>query len=228
MTYNPPYYIELLERCGLAKAKDLLAHRVIVPKEVPERLRRGVDLIMKRNEFTIRTMNMKDFKGEVQRIKEIYNSAWERNWGFIPMTDAEFDHMGVQMKQVLDPDFVFVAEHKGKPIGFSLTIPNLNEAIIKLRDGRLLPFGLPKLLWHSRKGQIKSVRVITLGITKEHRNSGVDIVFYYKCFETAIKKGYVWAEMSWILEDNTAMNRAIERMGAVVYKKYRIYEMPIK
>ena len=227
MTYNPEYYIMLLEKSGLKKAKDLFAYYVDVPAEVPERLRRGVDIIMKRNEFTIRTIQVKDFKNEVQRIKKIYNAAWERNWGFVPMTDKEFDHLGVQMKQILDPKFLFIAEHKGEPIGFSLTIPNLNEALIKIRDGRLLPFGLPKLLWHTRKGQLKSVRVITLGVTPQHRNSGIDIVFYYKSFEEAIRQKLTWAEMSWILEDNIPMNRALERMGAVVYKTYRLYEMPV-
>lgn len=227
MTYNPEYYITLIENCGFVKAKDLFAYYVDVPAEVPERLRRGVDIIMKRNEFTIRKINIKDFKNEVQRIKKIYNAAWERNWGFIPMTDKEFDHLGVQMKQILDPDFLFIAEHKGEPIGFSLTIPNINEALIKISDGRLLPFGLIKLLWHTRKGQMKSVRVITLGVTPQHRNSGIDIVFYYKAFEEAIRKKLTWAEMSWILEDNIPMNRALERMGATVYKTYRLYEMPV-
>ncbi|MBL7958977.1 hypothetical protein JNL27_01940 [bacterium] len=227
MTYNPPYYITLLEKNGFQKAKDLLAYYVDVPSEVPERLRRGVDIIMKRNEFTIRTVKIKDFKNEVQRIKKIYNAAWERNWGFIPMTDKEFDHLGVQMKQILDPKFLFIAEHKGEPIGFSLTIPNINEGLIKIRDGRLLPFGLIKLLWHTRKGKLKSVRVITLGVTPEHRNSGIDIVFYYKSFEEAIRQKLTWAEMSWILEDNIPMNRALERMGATVYKTYRLYEMPV-
>ena len=227
MTYNPPYYITLLEKNGFQKAKDLLAYYVDVPSEVPERLRRGVDIIMKRNEFTIRTVKIKDFKNEVQRIKKIYNAAWERNWGFIPMTDKEFDHLGVQMKQILDPKFLFIAEHKGEPIGFSLTIPNINEGLIKIRDGRLLPFGLIKLLWHTRKGKLKSVRVITLGVTPEHRNSGIDIVFYYKSFEEAIRQTLTWAEMSWILEDNIPMNRALERMGATVYKTYRLYEMPV-
>ncbi len=226
MTYNPGYYISLIESYGFKKAKDLLAYYVDVPAESPERLRHGVDLIMKRNAFTIRTINVKDFKNEVARIKKIYNAAWERNWGFVPMTDKEFDHLGVQMKQILDPNFLFIAEHKGEPIGFSLTIPNINEALIKIRDGRLLPFGLPKLLWYTRKGQVKSVRVITLGVTKEHRNSGIDIVFYYKSFEEAIRQNIRWAEMSWILEDNIPMNRALERMGATVYKKYRLYEMP--
>ena len=227
MTYNPPYYITLMEKSGFKKAKDLLAYYVDVPNEVPERLRRGVDIIMKRNEFTIRTINIKDFKNEVKRIKDIYNAAWERNWGFIPMTDKEFDHLGVQMKQILDPKFLFIAEHKGKPIGFSLTIPNINEGLITIRDGRLLPFGLIKLLWNTRKGQLKSVRVITLGVTPEHRNSGIDIVFYYKSFEEAIRQKLKWAEMSWILEDNIPMNRALERMGATVYKTYRLYEMPV-
>ncbi len=227
MTYNPPYYQTLIESAGFAKAKDLLAYRLEVPTAAPERLRRGVELILKRNDFTVRTFNRKDFDNEVRRVKAVYNAAWEKNWGFVPMTDAEFDHMGVQMKQILDPDFLFIAEYRGEPIGFSLTIPNINEALIRLRSGRLLPFGLFKLLWNTRKGQIKSLRVITLGITKEHRNSGVDVVFYYRTFEEAIRKGYEWAELSWILEDNTAMNRPLERMGAHVYKRYRLYDRPL-
>lgn len=227
MTYNPKYYEKLLESYGLKKAKDLLAYRIEVPTAPPERLRRGCELILKRGGFTIRTVRMKDFKNEVARIKTIYNSAWERNWGFVPMTDKEFDHLGAQMKMVLDPDFLFIAEKDGEPIGFSLTIPNLNEALIRLRNGRLLPFGLLKLLWHSRKGAIDSLRVITLGITKEHRNSGIDTVFYYKSFEAAIAKKYKWAEMSWILEDNVPMNRPLLNMGAQVYKRYRIYEKPL-
>ncbi len=224
MTYNPEYYLNLLESNGFRKAKDLLAYKLPAPKEAPERLRRGADLILKRHSFTVRTFNMKDFENEVRRIKKIYNAAWEKNWGFIPMTDAEFDHMGKQMKQILDPDFLFIAEHNGDPIGFSLSIPNINEALIKIRSGRLLPFGLFKLLWHSRKGQIRTVRVITLGIVPEHRSSGIDAVFYQKTFETGIQKGVTWGELSWILEDNIAINRPLERMGGKVYKRYRLYD----
>lgn len=227
MTYNPAYYVPLLEKHGLKKVKDVVAHYLEAPKEVPERIRRGVELILKRNEFTVRKINMKDFDNEVKRIKAIYNAAWEKNWGFIPMTDAEFDFMAKQMKQIVDPDFILIAEHKGNPVAFSLTIPNLNEALIKIHDGKLFPFGLIKLLWHSRKGQIRSVRVVTLGITKEHRNSGIDTVFYHKCFEEGLKKGVHWAELSWILEDNTAMNRALERLGGRIYKTYRILEMSL-
>lgn len=227
MTYNPTYYIDLLENTGFVKSKDLWAHKIDHPTAIPERLKRGIDLILKRNEFTIRTINMKDFNGEVRKIRDIYNSAWEKNWGFVPMTDAEFDHLGKQMKQILDPEFLFIAEHKGRPVGFSLTIPNINDALIHIKNGRLLPFGIFKLLWHTRKSAVKSLRVLTLGITKEHRSSGMDVVFYYKTYEAAVKRGIQWAEMSWILEDNTPMNRALERMGAKVYKKYRIYDKPI-
>lgn len=227
MTYNPEYYIQLFENYGFVKSKDLLAYKIDVPDTPPERLKRGAELIQKRGGFTIRTINVKDFKNEVKRIKAIYNSAWERNWGFIPMTDAEFDHLGTQMKQILDPDFLFIAEHNGVPVGFSLTIPNINEALITIRDGKLLPFGLIKLLWHTRPGKLQSVRVITLGITPEHRNSGMDTIFYYRSFEAAIRKKIKWAEMSWILEDNIPMNRPLINMGAHVYKRYRIYDKKI-
>ncbi len=227
MTYNPTYYIALFEQNGLVKCKDLIAYRLETPPSIPERLQRAVDLILKRNSFTVRTFNMKDFTNEVQRVKKIYNAAWEKNWGFIPMTDAEFDHMGKQMKQILDPDFLFIAEHRGEPIGFSLAIPNINEALIKIRDGRLLPFGLFKLLWNTRKGKIRTVRVITLGVVPQHRHSGLDTVFYHKTFEMGIRKGVQWGELSWILEDNAAMNRPLERMGATVYKRYRIYEKAV-
>ncbi len=227
MTYNPSYYIKFFEQFGLQKSKDLLAYRIDVPKEAPERLKRGAELITKRGGFTVRCANMKDFKGEVARIKEIYNDAWERNWGFIPMTDREFDHLGAQLKQILDPDFLFIAEKNGEPIGFSLVIPNINEALQKIKNGRLLPFGLITLLLNTRSGAIKSLRVITLGLKKNYRSFGIDAVFYYKCFETAMRKNYKWAEMSWILEDNMAMNRPLENMGAKVYKRYRLYDKTI-
>lgn len=225
MTYNPEYYISLFEQNGLVKSKDLIAYRLETPSAIPERLQRGVDLILKRHAFTVRTFNKKDFDNEVRRVKKIYNAAWEKNWGFIPMTDAEFDHMGKQMKQILDPDFLFIAEHQGEPIGFSLAIPNINDALIKIRNGRLLPFGLVKLLWHSRN--VRTVRVITLGIVPQHRQSGLDTVFYYKTFETAMRKGVQWGELSWILEDNIAISRPLERMGAFVYKRYRLYEKAV-
>lgn len=227
MTYNPAYYIDLIERNGFVKAKDLIAFRMDVPKTIPERLERGVSLIMRRNEFTVRTLNMKNFQKEVERIKHVYNSAWERNWGFVPMTDAEFDFLAKQLKQIVDPDLLFMAEHRGEPVGFALCLPNINEALIRIRNGRLLPFGLFKLLWYMRPGKVRSLRVLTLGIVKEHRNSGIDAVFYHKCFEHGMRKGYLWGEMSWTLEDNTAINRALERLGAHRYKTYRIYETPL-
>jgi hypothetical protein len=227
MTYNPRYYIDLVEANGFTKAKDLLAYEMGVPRTIPERLTRGVNLILKRNEFTIRKLNMKRFNEEVQAVKRVYNAAWEKNWGFVPMTDEEFDYLGKQMKPVVDPDLMFFAEHKGEPVGFCLSVPNIHEALIKVRDGRLFPTGLFKILWNTRKGKMKSLRVITLGVTREHRNSGIDAVFYYHCFVEGMRKGYRWGELSWILEDNTAMNRAIENLGGRVYKRYRIYDAPL-
>jgi len=126
---------------------------------------------------------------------------------------------------VADFDIIFLAEEDdGTLVGFSLALPNINEAVIHLRDGRLFPFGLPKLLWYTRKGAIHSVRVIIMGVLEEYRGRGIDAVFYYDHFIEGQKKGYNWGEMSWILETNTMMNRAAEMMGGRRYKTYRVYE----
>jgi GNAT superfamily N-acetyltransferase len=129
------------------------------------------------------------------------------------------------MKSIVDVDFAYIAEHNGKAIGFSLTIPNLNEVFIKMKRGRLFPTGLFKLLYY--KNKVKSVRVLTLGVIEEYRKAGIDACFYARNIETARRKNIQWAEASWILENNQMMNRALQNIGAEVYKKYRIYEMPV-
>lgn len=220
MAHTPPYYPRLVEGAGYVKAKDLLAYW-LDDQRPPERLVRGVERLRQAERVKLRTLNLKDFAGEVARIKDIYNSAWERNWGFVPMTDAEFDHLARQLRPVVNPRLCAIAEVDGEPVGFALALPDFNQAL-KHVNGRLFPFGIFKLLWYRRK--IDTLRVLTLGLKPGYRQKGIDAMLYLHIFREGVAAGFKQAECSWILEDNWDMRRGLERMGARVYKTYRIYE----
>jgi hypothetical protein len=227
MTYNKPYYNDFAEKFGLKKAKDLLAVRVDHEAQIDPRLKRVAERIREREGIVFRTLNMKDFDGEVDRLLDVYNKAWEKNWGFVPMSKDEFRHMAADMRQIVDPDVVFIAEVDGKPVGFILSLPNINQALI-YTNGRLFPSGLIKLLWHTKvKNKVDSVRILTMGIIPEYRKRGLDNLFYLEMFKAGAVKGYDWGEMGWILEDNVMMLRAAENMGGKPYKRYRMYEMQV-
>lgn len=227
MPYNPPYYLELAESYGMRKAKDLYAYFIDETLPTPPRVVRMAENIKKKEKVRVRNINLKEFGREVQRIKEIYNSAWSKNWGFVPMTDEEFDHLAKSLKQIVDPHMVFIAEVDDKPAGFSLALPDFNQVLARL-NGRLFPIGILKLLWHAKiKRKIDGVRIITMGVVPEFQKRGIDTVFYLETYDVGVKRGYGWAEMSWILEDNTLMNRMLQLLGAKLYKKYRVCEMTI-
>jgi GNAT superfamily N-acetyltransferase len=227
-TYNPPYYAQLLEACGFTKAKDLWSFELSASAEPPEKVVRIAEKIRQREGITVRPADMKHFAEEVVRLKEIYNSAWEKNWGFVPMTEREFDHLAREMKQILRPELVLVAEVKGEPVAFSITLPDANEAI-KAAGGRLTTFGLPvglvKMLLAARK--IRRLRLITLGIKEGYRRRGIDAILYLDTLRTARRLGYEGGEISWTLEDNHLVNRAIESMGGQRSKTHRIYQRPL-
>jgi GNAT superfamily N-acetyltransferase len=224
MTYNPRYYIDLIEGFGFQKAKDLLAYEITKEVSLSDRLVRTVELIKQRKKITIRPLIKKQINQEVQRVKEVYNSAWEKNWGFVPLTDREIDQMAKDLIQIIDPDLVLFAEVEGETIAFILALPDFYRAL-KHANGRLFPFGLLKILWHARK--IDTARVLAFGIKEAYRRQGVDALLYYEVYKRGVEKGYRRGELSWILEDNALMNRAIENMGARVYKRYRIYDYPL-
>jgi len=225
MPHNPPYYQRLVEGYGFRKAMDLLAyygeHRDPKP---PERLERGMAILRKRYAFTIRPPDMKRFADEVDRIKRIYNEAWEENWNAIPMTDREFAHLAKDLKLVLDPEMCLIAEVNGEVAGFSLALPDINQALIRL-NGRLLPFGLVKLLWHKRR--IDRLRVIALGVLPRYRQMALSTALIYETYRRGVARGYHAAELSWILETNAAMNNALVNEGFVVHKTYRMYDYPL-
>ena len=227
MTYNPPYLPRLAEKFGLKKVMDLLAYKLTQDDPIPERVQKIVEKLRKRAGVTVRNLNMRDFENEVQRIREIYNEAWEHNWGFVPMSEDEFNHLSKGLKQIVEPELIFIAEHEGRPVGFLMAVPDVNQALIHLK-GKLMPVGLFKLLWHTKvSNKIDGIRVITMGVVPEFRKRGLDSILYVDIYNRGIERGYKWAELSWILETNELMRSAIEQMGADLYKRYRIVEMPL-
>jgi GNAT superfamily N-acetyltransferase len=225
MTYNPKHYIKKIEDFGFEKAKDLYAYdiesQVINDEKVMAKLERMADLIAKRSGVTLRKVNMKDLINEVRKIEEVYNSAWEDNWGFVPITTDEFDYMAASLKAVVNPDLVMFAEIDGKPVGFSLSLPDFNQ-VLKKMNGRLLPFGIFKLLTGKKK--INNLRVIIMGVKPEYQKKGIDSLFYLETIKAGNRGGYRGAEISWVLEDNMPMRMTAEKLGARIYKTYRIYQ----
>ncbi|MFT3840500.1 MAG: N-acetyltransferase [Myxococcaceae bacterium] len=220
MPYNPEYYLKLIEQAGYGKAKDLWAWEVDLTKPVPEKIARVAEKVRGREGITVRQANMKDWDNEVRRIKDIYNDAWEKNWGFVPMTDKEFDHLAKDLKMILIPEMTLIAEVKGEAVAFAITLPDANQAI-KKANGRLFPFGLVKMLLAMKK--IRFGRLAILGIKAGYRKRGLDAILMCDTFNNGRKLGWYGGEIGWTLEDNDMVNRAIELFGAKKYKTYRVY-----
>ncbi|MBU0560892.1 MAG: hypothetical protein KKD86_08265 [Bacteroidetes bacterium] len=225
MTYNPPYYMELLDNYGLKKEKDLFAYRILNPELLSsEKLIRVAQIAQKRSKMTIHQIDMKNFKSELEKVKYVYNKAWAPNWGFIPMTDEEIENLAKELKPLIEPSLVVFGEIEGKIVGFALVMLDFNE-LFRDFNGRLFPFNFIKLFTQRKK--IKWARVLTLGVIPEYQKRGLDAAFYYDITKRAEKIGIMMGEASWILEDNEMMNRGAEVMGGKIYKKYRVYQMPI-
>jgi len=231
MTYNPRRYREYIEAAGFTKAMDLWAYEIEVENFIdraPEKLVRVVEKARKRRNFVVRSIDMSRFDQEVEAFKRIYNTSWERNWGFVPMSDAEIDHLAAQLKSIIDPELVLMVEYEGEVIAASLCLPDLNQPLLRAypRPGVPEPLTMLKLLWHWKvRREIDWLRVFALGVLPEYRGLGVDAMMYLETARRAVPKGYKRAEMSWILETNDMMNRAISLLGGRVYKTYRMYEI---
>jgi GNAT superfamily N-acetyltransferase len=231
MPHNPPYYQKLLLGAGLAPVRDLFAYQggdrtFTAYDPVPARLERAVEIMRQRMGITLRALDMRDFRSEVDRIKAIYNAAWEKNWGFVPMTDREIEHLAEQFRPVVVPDIIPMAEKDGKVVGFGLALPDLNVVFRGNRNGYLLPV-LPKLLWWLKREKIRKARIPLLGILPEYRGRGLDAVLYHWIWTKAAEHGMYWGEAGWILEDNAAMRAGLEKMRFTVYKTYRLYDRAV-
>ena len=224
MPYNPPYYDRLLRDCGLEKAKDLWQWEIDLTRPIPDTVVRIADRVVKRAGVTIRRMDISNWDREVGICWDIYNEAWERNWGFVPVGEKEFRHIAKDLKMVIHDDLTAVAEVEGKPVAFALSIFNLNPVLKKI-DGKLFPFGIFRLLWDTKiSNKVDMGRLILLGVRSDYRKTGLISPLMVETFRGAQRLGLVGGEIGWTLEDNDMINRAIERMGASKVATYRVYD----
>jgi len=223
--WNPPYYDALLERAGFAKAKDLLAFWFPAAEpgyELPEFVVRQAARALESGRMEFRDLDPGKFDREVAACWEIYNDAWERNWGFVPMSRAEFEHMAKDMKHLLWPQLAFMASVAGEPAGFMLAVPDYNVALANNRSGRLFPFGLLRLL--RGKKTIRTARVMALGVKKAYRSRSILALFTTEVMRRGLAMGKIGAEASWLLEDNQLIVKPMRAMGARERMRWRVYE----
>jgi len=229
MPQNPSSYVRLTEGAGLTVAKNLVAYqggderRFVAP---PERIERAVKLARERYGVTVRALRLDDFAEEVNRVKLLYNRCWEKNWGAVPMTDHEIDHLATQFRPVVNPDLVPFAEKDGKPVGFGLALPDFNQILRTNRRGRMFPAAL-QLLWALKTKSIRRTRILLLGVLPEYRAKGVDAAIYHWIWTKGHHHGMTWGEAGWVLEDNPAMTAGLVKLGMTPYKIYRLYEKPL-
>jgi hypothetical protein len=220
--YNPAYYRELMEKYGMEKAKDLYAYICDIPEELPEKILRVAEIAEKRG-IRVRPINKQKFDSEMKIFMEIYNSAWNKNWGFIPLTEEETNHISKKLKSIVLPELTLIAEKDKEPVGFMGMLPDFNFVLKKIK-GKLNPITIMKAAYYSKK--IPDLRMLLLGIKTEYRHKGVDALMFREGFMSIREKykRFKRVEFSWILEDNIPVQRLVEMIGARLYKKYRVYE----
>lgn len=227
MTYNRPYQPRFAEEFGLKKVMDLLAYMLRRTTDLPERVLRLTDKLATRAKVVVRPVNMKNFAADLALVNQVYNQAWVKNWGFVPMSSEEFAFAAKHMKEIIDPELALLALVDGKPVGFSLTLPDINLAL-KYLNGKLFPIGIFKLLWHTKvRNKLLGLRTITMGVIPEYQKRGIDTLMYVRTYQVGKARGYQWSEISWVLETNTLMRSLATSIGCEQYKTYRLLEMPI-
>jgi hypothetical protein len=225
--WHHPYYGALIEGYGLTKVMDLYKWELDIAdrdKMLPIMFELA-DKVEPKYGVKVRPMRKSDFDSEVRAFMQIYNAAWENNWGFVPLTDDELKAYAKELKPILDENWAWIAEsEEGQVVGAALSIPDYNQVLAKL-NGRLLPIGWVKALM--ARGKIDSVRVFALGVKRDWQHTGVAAKFYVEHFNSASRTPQTWGEMGWILETNKAMNRGMEAMNGRIVKRYRLYEKPL-
>lgn len=228
MPYNYPYYEGMLAGYGFSRSMTMWAYYSHIKYLDDAKLNRGRDLLMRRYPgLSARRLDMSRFHEEAATILDIYNDAWSRNWGHVPMTDGEFAQLASELKQIVDPRLVVIVEDEGTPIAFAITLPDLNYALKTIATGRLLPFGLFKLLMLAKSGVIREVRMPLMGVRVSHQGRGLDAVLIAETINTGRAIGVQGCEMSWILDTNMKMRNALEAMNGVKDKEYALFDCPL-
>jgi len=227
MPYNPPYYETFLRRYGLERVMTMWAYYVHKKYVEYERLQRGAEVVKRRTPgLEVRTLDMSRFDQEARTILDIYNEAWSDNWGHVPMTQGEFQELAEEMKQIVDPDIVFLIEHEGEPVAFSIALPNINQALKHVPDGRLFPTGLPKLYLNAHYG-IYECRMPLMGVRNEFKGRGLDALLVLQTIQNGPPNGFDACEMSWVLDTNDRLKNHVESLGAVVDKEYALFDLAL-
>jgi hypothetical protein len=224
MPHNPPEYAAHIESAGYRKAKDLFAWIYDLDQDTPATIAKLAERLRAKHGITVRQLNLKEFTREVERLRAIYCAAWERNWGFVPPTQAEFRRLATELKPIFDPRAAVVAEAGGETVACLVSVPDINQAL-KGTSGRLLPLALPRLLLRNR--YVNQVRLLLLGVDARYRAFGLYPVLLAEWHRQLRGSRYARAEFSWVLEDNRDINQPAEMAGARRYKTYRIYEKSI-
>lgn len=223
MPYNPPYYEKLLRGCGLEKVKDLWNWGYDLRKPIPERVVRIAERTRKRDRIRLRRLDFRNWEAEAMRTREVYNEAWQCNWGFVPVREKEYHHIAAELRTVLHPSLALIAEVDGRPVGIALTLMNVNPILRKL-DGRLFPTGFLRLIWDLKiRRKVDSGRLLMLGVRSSHRRRGVDSLLFVETHSAAAKLGWWGGDIGWTLEDNNPVNRALAAMGATRVSTYRVF-----
>ena len=222
MNYNHPYYADLIQSADYKKAKDVFAYDVPINVDLPEKVKMVVKKVEQSENISYRPVNLKKWDQEIKTMFDIYNKAWEKNWGFVPMSESEFLLMAKEMKSIVNPNLILFASVKGRDVGFIIALPDFNQVLKHIPNGKLFPTGILKVL--NAKKYIDKVRVITLGLLPEYRKRGLASLLYVKIQKAALENNYTTGEMGWVLEDNVEMTGPIEKMGARKSKTYRIFE----
>ena len=226
LPYNPPFYEAYLTQYGFARAMTMWAFYVHSAYVDADRMARGAALAQRRNpSLTIRSLDMSRFDQDVAAAMAIYNVAWAQNWGHVPYTLREAQHLAKELKPVIEKDLFLFVEDAGRPVAFAASLPNLNRALKKLPDGRLFPTGLAKLLGTVKAGGIYEIRMALMGILPEYRNSGIDALLIHQTILNGLRDGYEACEMSWVLDVNKALTNALDKLGGIRDKEYAMMEM---
>jgi GNAT superfamily N-acetyltransferase len=224
---NPPYYESLWTGYGWEPAMDLWAWRFESSKTaLSDRQRRTLDRIERRAKVSARSLDLSDFDAEVGRFFEVYNAAWNDNWGFTPMPEPEVRHLAKQLRQILNPNWAFgLVTEDGTAVAVCLALPDLNIPMRRVRSGRLAPTGWATLLWGQRRTHV--ARVWALGVRPDHQHLGLGALLYREIIDRLRSDGVDVAEASWTLATNHRINDQLAAMGAKRSKVWRLYELPI-
>jgi len=221
MPYHKEYYDSLLKSVGLEKSMDLFTYEVNQDNVDRERMNRAVDIVKRRIPgIEIRKIRLNKIEDEIKIIQEIFNAAWKDNWGFIPLSEAEFMYLAKDLKSVVDDKYAHIAEVDGEPVAFSVALPDYNQ-ILKDMNGKLFPFGFLKILWNRRN--ITKIRTALMGVKPEYQGKGIDALLHRESIENGLEFNKYASEIGWILENNVQMNRVAEKIGGEHDKTYRMY-----